>query len=283
MKTKLNILISIFTGIFLAGASITAHEIRNSKNAIKNSEALYGYSVQAFDTGEIDTATKELVATPQASPYENAASEAILVDTAPAANIYVDPNNSTKQDSTKNIIASRGVAPTPPKNSTEKPIVSDTTIPKTELLDWWKEAQFIFARDSIATVKDVYTGKTFKVKRTMGTNHADSEALTLKDTETIKSIWGGFSWDRRPVHVYINGRVLAASMSAMPHAGLDSAPAYAYVNNRSDGYGSGENLDVIKNNGMDGHFDIHFLNSTRHKDGKIDPEHQKMIKIAAQK
>ena len=70
-------------------------------------------------------------------------------------------------------------------------------------------------KGATATVKDLYTGKTFKVKRTMGDNHADTEALTLEDTKIIKSIWGGFSWERRPIHIYINGRILAASMSAM--------------------------------------------------------------------
>lgn len=41
------------------------------------------------------------------------------------------------------------------------------------------------------------------------------------------------------------------------------------------------NLDYIKGNGMDGHIDIHFAGSKRHKDGQIDPDHQKCIKIAA--
>ena len=148
---------------------------------------------------------------------------------------------------------------------------------KVELLDWWKSGRTVFSIGTIAEVTDLYTGKTFKVKRTMGTNHADSEALTKKDSEKIKSIWGGFSWSRRPVILTINGNRYAASMSAMPHAGLDSASAYAVINNRSDGYGRGENLDVIKGNGMDGHFDIHFLNSTRHKDGQEDPEHQAAV------
>jgi hypothetical protein len=146
-----------------------------------------------------------------------------------------------------------------------------------ELLDWWKSGRSIFSVGTAAEVKDLYTGKTFMVKRTMGTNHADTEALTKKDTSIIKSIWGGFSWDRRPVILTIKGKRYAASMSAMPHSGLDSAPAYAVINNRSEGYGKGENLDVIKGNGMDGHFDIHFLNSTRHKDGQEDAEHQAAV------
>ena len=28
------------------------------------------------------------------------------------------------------------------------------------------------------------------------------EALTAKDTEIMKEIWGGFGWERRPVLVY---------------------------------------------------------------------------------
>ncbi|ERI94655.1 hypothetical protein HMPREF1982_00792 [Clostridiales bacterium oral taxon 876 str. F0540] len=152
-----------------------------------------------------------------------------------------------------------------------------------QLLDWWKSGQFTFSIGTVAEVKDFYTGKTFMVKRTMGTNHADSEALTKKDTDIIKSIWGGFSWNRRPVILTIGGKRYAASMSAMPHAGLDSAPAYAVINNRSEGYGTGQNLDVIKGNGMDGHFDIHFLNSTRHKDGQEDPQHQAALLVAAGK
>ncbi|KGM97441.1 hypothetical protein Z968_03355 [Clostridium novyi A str. 4552] len=149
-----------------------------------------------------------------------------------------------------------------------------------ELLDW-NTAKNIFKRDSKARVIDVYTHKSFNVQRTMGDNHADTEALTKKDTKIIKEIWNGFSWTRRPVIVEVNGRYLAASMSAMPHAGLDNKPAFVTVANRSSGYGTGANLDVIKDNDMDGHFDIHFLNSTRHMDGRKDPQHQNAIQIAS--
>jgi hypothetical protein len=166
-------------------------------------------------------------------------------------------------------------------NDSSKTTAAKSSTSKPELLDWWKDAQYVFPRGASAVIQDYYTGKTFKIVRTMGTNHADCEAASKADTDIIKSIWGGFSWARRPVIVIINGRRLAASMSAMPHAGIDALPAYQTVDNRSDEYGTGENLDVIKGNGMDGHFDIHFLNSTRHKDNQIDPQHQAMIKIAA--
>lgn len=152
-----------------------------------------------------------------------------------------------------------------------------------EALDWWKEANSDFPRGAVAVVTDLKTGKSFKVKRTYGTNHADCEAMTLEDTNIIKSIWGGFSWDRRPVIVKINGLRIAASMTAMPHAGVDSKPANATVSNRSGGFGRGVNLDAVKENGMDGHFDIHFLNSRRHNDNQRDPQHQANVMIAAGK
>jgi hypothetical protein len=176
------------------------------------------------------------------------------------------------------------------KAAESKP-VAKSTAPKAaaasksavELLDWWTQAKNVFKIGTTAVVQDVRTGKTFRIVRTMGSNHADCEAASKADADIIKSIWGGFSWDTRPVIVNIGGRRLAASMSSLPHAGVDSAPAFKVVDNRSEGYGRGENLDTIKGNGMDGHFDVHFLNSTRHKDGKVDPRHQAAIKEAAQK
>ena len=150
-----------------------------------------------------------------------------------------------------------------------------------ELLDWWGQASKLFKIGSTATVTDTQTGKTFKIVRTYGTNHADVEALTAKDSQTIKDIWGGWSWTRRPVIVEVNDRKIAASMAAMPHAGLDNKPANTYVSQRSGGFSRGMNLDKIKGNGMSGHMDVHFLNSKTHGTNKVDPKHQAAVKQAA--
>jgi hypothetical protein len=279
MNKTLNVFIGAFTGLVIAISAMSSHEARNARAVSLNAYAINSTAeanlyeqnnIQQDTPSESDYPVEEVIEIPTESITEqNKTGETVV---------------ASNTDTGKSVTLSRGAAPS---MSTEKNVQAakptEVKKPKTELLDWWKEARYVFDRDDIATVKDLYTGKTFKVKRTMGTNHVDAEALTKEDTKIIKSIWGGFSWDRRPVHIYIDGRVLAASMSAMPHAGIDSAPAYAYVKNRSDGYGSGENLDVIKGNDMDGHFDIHFINSTRHKDDKKDPEHQATIKIAAQR
>ncbi len=152
-----------------------------------------------------------------------------------------------------------------------------------EYLNWWTEAQYVVPVNAVFKVTDFKTGKSFMAKRTTGANHADSETLTEADTKKMKDIWGGFSWDRRAVILEYDGRKIAASMSGMPHAGNDNSPGGIYTSWRSDGYGAGTNFDWIKNNGMNGVFDIHFVDSTRHKDGEIDLKHQAQIKIAAGK
>ncbi|MGI6040166.1 MAG: stalk domain-containing protein [Eubacteriales bacterium] len=128
-----------------------------------------------------------------------------------------------------------------------------------EYLDWWTEAQYVFPINKVATVTDFRTGRSFQIKRTIGANHADCEPLTANDASIIKQIWGGsYSWAERAVIVSVDGRKIAASMSSMPH-----------------------DIDYIKNNNFNGHFDLHFKNSTRHYDGAMTPAHQQQVRIAA--
>ena len=127
-----------------------------------------------------------------------------------------------------------------------------------EYLDWWTEAQYIFTIGKTAHVTDLDTGKSFNITRTIGANHADSETNTVADTNTAKSIWGGFSWTPRAVILEVDGRRISASMSFMPH-----------------------DIDYISSNGISGHFDVYFGNSTRHVDGKADASHQAQVERAA--
>jgi LysM repeat protein len=127
-----------------------------------------------------------------------------------------------------------------------------------EFLDWFTEAQYVFPIGKTATVTDFETGRSFKIKRTVGSGHADSETLTVTDTNIAKSIWGGFSWTPRAVIVEVDGRRLAASMDFMPH-----------------------DVQFITNNGITGHFCIHFSNSIRHVDGRPNAQHQAQVERAA--
>lgn len=150
------------------------------------------------------------------------------------------------------------------------------------LLKWYGNVEKIFARGDTATVYDILTGKSFKIKRTYGTNHADCETLTKEDTAVMKKIYSGtWSWERRSIIVKVDGYEIAACMTGYPHAGSDKYAANKTIASRSGGYSRGTNLDAVKKNNMDGVFDIHFLNSRNHYNNKVDPKHQAKIKEAA--
>lgn len=162
------------------------------------------------------------------------------------------------------------------------PVTSTPSSKYGEYLDWWTQAQYVLPVGAVFTVQDFATGATFTAKRTTGAGHADCEPLTASDTAKMKAIWGGtFSWTRRPILIYYNGRKLAASASSMLHAGNDNAPGGLWTSWRSDDYGAGYNFDWVKGNNAHGVFDIHFLNSTRHSDGTVDSKHQTNIRTAA--
>ena len=151
------------------------------------------------------------------------------------------------------------------------------------LLKWYGNVEKIFARGDTATVYDIKTGKSFKIKRTYGTNHADCETLTKEDTAIMKAIYNGtWSWERRAIIVIVDDVKVAACMTGYPHAGVDKYAANKTVSSRSGGYGRGTNFDVVKGNNMNGVFDIHFLGSKNHYNNQIDPKHQALVKEAAE-
>jgi len=153
---------------------------------------------------------------------------------------------------------------------------------KNILVPWFGEAENILKNGTVATVTDVDTGKTFKIKRVAGYNHADVETLTAEDTRILKELYGGqWSWERRAVIVNVNGIEMAASIAGMPHAGREDKPFGAIVSDRTGGYGRGENLDGVKGNDMSGVIDLHFYQSKTHGSNKVDPQHQNMVKKAA--
>ena len=244
--------------------------------AIKEFQKKYGMKT----TGTIDKETETKILNHYASTATSSRGGSTVSNSQVSRTVTVD---TEKQEVKLMEAASEGeeVSQEPEKDEALEP-AKPTSKSKIEVLDWWTAANKAFARGSNAKVIDVRTGKSFYIKRTYGGNHADCETLTKEDTKIMKEIWGGsFTWSRRPVLVEINGRLLAASMSGMPHAGLDNKPTNATVSGRSEGYGRGTNLDAVKNNGMDGHFDIHFKNSRTHGTNRVDSAHQKAIKEAA--
>ncbi|WP_051688114.1 hypothetical protein [Desulfofalx alkaliphila] len=124
----------------------------------------------------------------------------------------------------------------------------------------WSEARHIFGRFVKGTVEDIDTGLRFDVQRREGRYHADVQPLTARDTAIMKEIYEGeWSWRRKAVVVEVDNMRIAASMSGMPH-------------------GAG----AIKHNEFDGHFCLHFLDSTTHNNPEsTNLAHQIMVWKAA--
>lgn len=123
----------------------------------------------------------------------------------------------------------------------------------------WKQADDLIPVKHTVTVVDLEKGLSFRAQRRAGKHHADVQPVSRRDTSIMKQMYDGkWSWRRRAILVKTNGRVLAASMHGMPHGG-----------------------DGIPDNGFRGHFCIHFLNSSTHGSGHIDPDHQYMVRKAA--
>ncbi|WP_096200857.1 hypothetical protein [Bacillus sp. FJAT-45350] len=125
-------------------------------------------------------------------------------------------------------------------------------------LMYWEEGQELIPRYSKFKITDLETGLSFHVQRRAGSNHADVQPLTKKDTKIMKEIYNGkWSWKRRAVLIHCNNQIIAASMHGMPHGGGALA------------------------NGFPGHFCIHLKGSTTHTSRSEDLSHQVMVHKAA--
>jgi hypothetical protein len=128
-----------------------------------------------------------------------------------------------------------------------------------EVMPWEKANQFL-PKYTKFTVMDTETGLSFNVQRRAGSNHADVQPLTSKDTAIMKKIYSGkWSWKRRAIIVLYKDKWIAASMHGMPHGG-----------------------GALKNN-FPGHFCIHFYGSTTHRTNEMDLSHKLMVLKAAGK
>jgi len=126
-------------------------------------------------------------------------------------------------------------------NGTEGFIRSDllgTGAGSVELLDW-SSAKNIVPTGVNLRVVDVRTGISFNIRGFAKSGHMDVEPPTRADTEAIlKSRNGVWAWAPRPVWVTVGDRTFAAALNGMPH-----------------------DVSNIRDNGIDGHFCLHFNNT----------------------
>ena len=133
------------------------------------------------------------------------------------------------------------------------PVVSESG--EVELLDW-SVARNIFSVGTIATIVDVRTGLSYQVINFSNGSHADVRPLTAADTATMLQTYSGrWSWNTRPIWVIVDDRILAASISGMPH---------------------GDRVNT--GNNMYGHVCIHFLGSRTHNGNRAhERDHQNAV------
>ena len=101
---------------------------------------------------------------------------------------------------------------------------------------------------TIIQVEDIWTGITYNMRVLSGGRHLDVDTLTQADTDAkFRTRNGRWSWDARPVRVTINGRTFAGAINGMPHS-----------------------VTAVPNNGVNGHFCIHFNGSTSNGGGSAN-------------
>ena len=87
-----------------------------------------------------------------------------------------------------------------------------------ERVEWFSEGNKLVKRGGYASIYDIDTGLTLRIKRKGGTNHMDVEPASKADTATLKKIAGGtFSWKSHAVVLIKGGRYIAAAINTQPH------------------------------------------------------------------
>ena len=125
-------------------------------------------------------------------------------------------------------------------------------------MDWFKGGEDVLKKGEYGYIYDIKSGATIRIKRMGGSNHADVEPATKADTAKLYAACGGtFSWDSRPVILIADDKFVACAINTMPHGD-----------------------QTITNNGFDGQFCLHMVNSTTHGSEEVNANHQEAIEQA---
>lgn len=144
------------------------------------------------------------------------------------------------------------------KPEDEKKEESNDLRDKVVIMDWFADGSSVLKKGEYATLYDISTGISMRIKRMGGSSHADIEPATAADTEKLLKIAGGtFSWDSHAVILIANGKYVACAINTMPHGD-----------------------QTILDNNYDGQFCLHMYNSKTHGSDSVNSEHQKAILAA---
>ena len=124
-----------------------------------------------------------------------------------------------------------------------------------KMLKWFEGGKSFLSKGSYGTLYDVKTGKTIRIKRMGGYNHADCEPATKGDASKLKSL--GDSWDPRPGILKVGDKFTACSFNTKAHGD-----------------------QTIDSNNYDGQFCLHMVGSKTHGGDAVRSDHQSAIKRA---
>lgn len=150
------------------------------------------------------------------------------------------------------VVSSKKVKVSAPES---KPETGSSWKDSVVMMDWFDGGNKVVARGSYATIYDIQTGISIKIKRMGGTNHADIEPATAEDTAKLyKMVGGKYSWDSRPVILIKGDTYVACAINTLPHGD-----------------------QTITDNNYDGQFCLHMVNSRTHGSDSVNESHQKAI------
>lgn len=120
---------------------------------------------------------------------------------------------------------------------------------------WFDGGSSSFHEGEYATLYDINSGTSIRIKRMGGHNHADVEPATKRDTAKLYKL--GYSWDARPGILKVDGKYIACSFNTKPHGD-----------------------QTIHDNGYEGQFCLHMLGSRTHGTDSVNADHQGAISRA---
>ena len=125
-------------------------------------------------------------------------------------------------------------------------------------MNWFDGGSSVLDTGDYGYIYDINTGLTVRIKRMGGSNHADVEPATKKDTAKLLKIAGGsFSWDSHAVILHADGKYVACAINTKPHGD-----------------------QTLTSNGYNGQFCLHMSGSKTHGSDSVNSEHQAAINRA---
>lgn len=119
-------------------------------------------------------------------------------------------------------------------------------------LKWFDGGSSTFDEGEYATLYDIDSGYSIRIKRMGGHNHADVEPATKRDTAKLYKI--GYNWDAHAGILKVDGKYIACSFNTEPHGD-----------------------QTINDNGYNGQFCLHMIGSKTHASDNVRADHQQAI------